>query len=596
MAIGVRHIAHYICRAGLPGASGALFSGPYRSLRELSLAGLVGSVTRCPPTCVGNPGSMLQRPARLRTLLHALRALTCPVTLRCSPKRASKGDARAAILRGSLRSHLRMTEKREPSRKQKAELRAAAQARRDALPPTRARPPPRRSRRGRFRSRSRRASIVSGFMPMKSEINPLPLMQKLAEAGARLALPAVAGRGKPLIMRAWALGEPLDRGQWGIREPKAEAPEVEPDILLVPLLAFDRSRPSHRLRRRLLRHDHRAAARAQAGDRRRRCLRRPGGCQSSRDGARRAARSRANRARSDRSARRVSMRILFVGDVVGRSGRTVVIERLPGLIRDWKLDLVVVNGENAAGGFGITETIYREFVDAGADAITLGNHAWDQKEALVFIERAPKLIRPINYPAGTPGRGAAMIEAKNGARALVINAMGRIFMDPLDDPFAAVERELAACPLRHRRRRHHRRHARRGDQRKAGDGLFLRRPRQPRGRHPHPRADGRSAHLAGGTAFMSDVGMTGDYNSVIGMAKDEPLQRFLRRISTSRFEPATGAATLCAVAVETDAGDRACDARRRGAARRLSGAGEAGILELNFWPRPRLYLCAAPTL
>ena len=191
-----------------------------------------------------------------------------------------------------------------------------------------------------------------------------------------------------------------------------------------------------------------------------------------------------------------SMRILFVGDIVGRSGRTIVYERLPGLIRDWKLDLVVVNGENAAGGFGITEAIYRELLDAGADAVTLGNHAWDQKEALVFIERAPRLIRPINYPAGTPGRGAAMIEAKNGARVLVVNAMGRVFMDPLDDPFAAVDRELMACPLRQRRRRHHRRYSRRGDEREAGDGLFLRRPRQPRGRHPYPCADRRPARPA----------------------------------------------------------------------------------------------------
>ena len=105
------------------------------------------------------------------------------------------------------------------------------------------------------------------------------------------------------------------------------------------------------------------------------------------------------------------MRILFIGDVVGRSGRSVLVARLPGLIKDWQLDLVVVNGENAAGGFGITEAIYNEFVDAGADAVTLGNHAWDQREALVFIERAPRLIRPINFPPGTPGRGAAMIDA-----------------------------------------------------------------------------------------------------------------------------------------------------------------------------------------
>src|SRR5476651_1863470 len=142
------------------------------------------------------------------------------------------------------------------------------------------------------------------------------------------------------------------------------------------------------------------------------------------------------------------MRILFIGDIVGRSGRTMVNERLPGLIKDWKLDLVVINGENAAGGFGITEVIYNELIDAGADAITLGNHAWDQREALVFIERAPRLIRPINYPKGTPGRGAALVDTKNGKRALVINGIGRVFMTAFDDPFTAIGRELEACPLR----------------------------------------------------------------------------------------------------------------------------------------------------
>src|SRR6267142_112127 len=141
------------------------------------------------------------------------------------------------------------------------------------------------------------------------------------------------------------------------------------------------------------------------------------------------------------------MRILFIGDIVGRSGRAVVLERLPALIAEWRLDFVAVNGENAAGGFGITETIYQEFVDAGADVISGGNHSWDQKEALVFIERAPKLLRPINFPPGTPGRGAALLEARNGARVLVVNVMGRIFMEALDDPFAAVERELASQRL-----------------------------------------------------------------------------------------------------------------------------------------------------
>src|SRR3954466_2406435 len=110
------------------------------------------------------------------------------------------------------------------------------------------------------------------------------------------------------------------------------------------------------------------------------------------------------------------MRILFIGDIVGRTGRSILLDRMPKLIAEWKLDLVVVNGENAAGGFGITEAIYNDFVDAGADAVTLGNHAWNQREALVFIERAPRLIRPLNFPRHTPGRGAALIETKRGAR------------------------------------------------------------------------------------------------------------------------------------------------------------------------------------
>src|SRR5271163_111685 len=246
------------------------------------------------------------------------------------------------------------------------------------------------------------------------------------------------------------------------------------------------------------------------------------------------------------------MRILFIGDVVGRSGRTIVHERLPKLVRDWKLDLVVVNGENAAGGFGITETIYNELLEAGADAITLGNHAWDQKEALVFIERAPRLVRPINYPAGTPGRGSAVVEAKNGARVLIINAMGRVFMDPLDDPFAAVERELMACPLRQSADAIIVDFHGEATSEKQAMGFFCDgRASLVVGTHTHvPTADLRV--MPGGTAFMSDVGMTGDYNSVIGMDREEPLTRFLRKIPSSRFEPATGPATLCAVAVETD--------------------------------------------
>ena len=246
------------------------------------------------------------------------------------------------------------------------------------------------------------------------------------------------------------------------------------------------------------------------------------------------------------------MRVLLIGDIVGRSGRTIVYERLPRLVRYWKLELVVANGENAAGGFGITEAIYREFLDVGIDAVTLGNHAWDQKEALVFIERAPNLIRPINYPAGTPGRGAAVIEAKNGARVLVVNAMGRIFMDPLEDPFAAIDRELTACPLGSGADASIVDFHGEATSEKQAMGFFCDgRASLVVGTHTHvPTADLRV--LPGGTAYMSDVGMTGDFDSVIGMAKDEPLQRFTRKISSARFEPASGPATLCAVAVETD--------------------------------------------
>lgn len=246
------------------------------------------------------------------------------------------------------------------------------------------------------------------------------------------------------------------------------------------------------------------------------------------------------------------MRILFIGDVVGRSGRAIVNQRLPGLIADWKLDLVVLNGENSAGGFGITETIFNEFVDAGADVVTLGNHSWDQREALVFIERSPRLVRPLNYPKGTPGRGAAMIETKGGRRALVINAMARIFMDPLDDPFTAIEREIDACRL-----------GRDADailvdfhgeatSEKQALGHFLDgRVTAVVGTHTHvPTADHRV--LPGGTAFQSDAGMSGDYDSVIGMVKDEPLSRFLRRIPATKFEAATGPGTLCGLAIETD--------------------------------------------
>jgi len=246
------------------------------------------------------------------------------------------------------------------------------------------------------------------------------------------------------------------------------------------------------------------------------------------------------------------MRFLFLGDVVGRSGRKAVIEALPKLRERYKLDFVVLNGENSAGGFGITEAILEELLDAGADVVTLGNHAFDQKEALVFIERHDRLLRPINYPPGTPGRGAGLFKARTGADVLVINAMGRVFMAELDCPFRAIDRELTACKLKvgadaifidfHAE----------ATSEKQALGLFVDgRASAVVGTHTHaPTSDERV--LPQGTAFISDAGMCGDYNSVLGMVADEPISRFLTKIARERFEPAQGPVTLSGLAVEID--------------------------------------------
>ena len=246
------------------------------------------------------------------------------------------------------------------------------------------------------------------------------------------------------------------------------------------------------------------------------------------------------------------MRLLFLGDVVGRPGRNVVIDRLPALRARWGLDCVVINGENSAGGFGITEAICDELLGAGADAVTLGNHSFDQREALVFIERQPRLIRPANYPAGTPGRGAAVVETRSGARILVVNVMGRVFLEALDDPFGAVERELSACPLGEAADAVIVDvHAEATSEKQAFAHFLDGRASLVVGTHTHtPTADHRI--LPGGTAYMSDAGMCGDYESVLGLAKDEPVRRFLEKTPGARAEVATGEGTLCGIAVETD--------------------------------------------
>ncbi|MFC0219440.1 hypothetical protein FHS82_002242 [Pseudochelatococcus lubricantis] len=246
------------------------------------------------------------------------------------------------------------------------------------------------------------------------------------------------------------------------------------------------------------------------------------------------------------------MRLLFLGDVVGRPGRAAVVDQLPDLRTRWKLDVVVVNGENAAGGFGITEAICDDLLNAGADVVTLGNHSFDQREALVFIERQPRLLRPINYPPGTPGRGATVVEAANGSRVLVVNAMGRLFMDPLDDPFAAVDKALAECPLREVvDAAIIDMHAEATSEKQAMARHVDGRASLVVGTHTHvPTAD--EQILAGGTAYQSDAGMCGDYDSMLGMQPEEPLRRFIEKTPGVRLESASGPGTLAGLAVETD--------------------------------------------
>ncbi len=237
---------------------------------------------------------------------------------------------------------------------------------------------------------------------------------------------------------------------------------------------------------------------------------------------------------------------------MGRGGREAVTERLPSLRADYALDFVIVNGENAAHGFGITERICEDLLDAGADVITSGNHVWDQREALTFIDRQERLLRPANFPPGTPGRGASLVEASSGQRVLVINVMGRVFMDPLDDPFRIVDDNVNACALGveadaivvdiHAE----------ATSEKMAMGHFLDgRVSLVVGTHSHvPTAD--TQILPQGTAYQTDAGMCASYDSVIGMDKQEPLNRFVNKLPSGRMTPAEGPATLCGVIVETD--------------------------------------------
>lgn len=246
------------------------------------------------------------------------------------------------------------------------------------------------------------------------------------------------------------------------------------------------------------------------------------------------------------------MKILFLGDVVGRSGREAVCAQLPGLRAEHKLDAVIVNGENAAGGFGMTPEIFEGFIKAGADVVTMGDHLWDQEKLVPRLNQESRLVRAVNYPPGTPGRGLTEVALPGGRKLVVLQAMGQVFMkDNLDNPFRAVEAALA--PYRLGGNAHAivvDMHAEATSE-KCAMGHFLDgKVSLVVGSHTHiPTADARI--LPGGTAYQTDAGMCGDYDSVIGFEPAEPLQHFLHKRKV-RMKPALGEATLCGVIVETD--------------------------------------------
>lgn len=247
------------------------------------------------------------------------------------------------------------------------------------------------------------------------------------------------------------------------------------------------------------------------------------------------------------------MRLLFLGDLVGRAGRNAVIEALPGLREEWKLDFIAVNGENSASGFGITSKITKELLEAGADVVTLGDHAFDQKEIMDYIGTEPRLLRPLNFAPGAPGRGHGVFTATRGRKVLVAVALGRVFMNrPFDDPFSALDKVLKTAPLGGAvQAAIVEIHAEATSEKMAVGHWCDGRASLVVGTHTHvPTAD--SMVLSRGTAYQSDAGMCGDYDSVIGMEKREPLRRFVTGMTSQRFQPALGPATICGTLVETD--------------------------------------------
>jgi metallophosphoesterase (TIGR00282 family) len=253
------------------------------------------------------------------------------------------------------------------------------------------------------------------------------------------------------------------------------------------------------------------------------------------------------------------MRLCYLGDVIGRAGREAVHDLVPQLKRSHGVDFAVVCAENAAHGFGLTARTADEFFAYGADVLTLGNHAWDQREMLSHIDKDPRILRPLNYPPGTPGRGAGIFDAADGRRVAVVQVMGRLFMDPLDDPFAAAASALEQIALGAGRQRPGGQvhaaivdiHAEATSEKMAMGHFCDGRASLVAGTHSHiPTADAQV--LPGGTAYITDLGMCGDYDSVIGMRKEAAIARFTRKVPGERLGPAGGKATVCGVIVDTD--------------------------------------------
>lgn len=245
------------------------------------------------------------------------------------------------------------------------------------------------------------------------------------------------------------------------------------------------------------------------------------------------------------------MRILFFGDVMGRSGRDGLARHLPQLRATYKPDVVIVNGENAAAGFGLSDKIAQEFYALGIDCITTGNHIWGQKDLVLTIDRDPHLLRPLNYPEGTPGRGAYTHKLPDGRKIIIVNIMARLFMHPvLDDPFAVMEKFLA----QHRLGASAQAifvdfHGEASSEKMAFAHVVDGRVSAVVGTHTHiPTADDQI--LPKGTAYQSDAGMCGDYDSVIGMKKEASIWRFTRPIPGERMSPAEGEATLSGVMID----------------------------------------------